>query len=1169
MPGRLVIVLFCIALCVTECSPAAPAVLGISAKTRRGANAYARVSESRSLPPLSFEANAGQLDRHMNFMARGDGYSLLLTTGEMMLSVTGTSARTRVELNNHEPIKRRGTPLEPGTVSHPAQVVRIRMVGANQHSKATGLGKYLKTANYFNGNNVKNWKTNIPTYAQIKYSDIYPGIDLIYYGNQQKLEHDFIIRPGTDVSTIRLYTDSKEMRLDAAGDLLLGKNNALRFHKPLIYQERDGVRIKIAGRYLVHGSHEFGFEVEKYDTTLPLVIDPIISYSTFLGGQSYDEPSAICTDPEGNIYVVGSTSSTNFPTMNPYMKYAAGDAFVTKINAYGEIVYSTYLGGNNPDYGKGIAADSDGNAYVTGYTWSGNFPTVNPVQGKNGWVKDAFILKLSPSGDRLIYSTFLGGSENEEAYGITVDSNRNAFVTGTTWSSRDFPTVNAVQPRFGGVSDIFVAKLNPMGNALLFSTYLGGTSGDHGYAITSDAYGNAYVTGQTDILVFVAKLSASGDDLIYSKILGLGQGYGIAVDTSGSSYITGGGGMLDAFVFKLTPAGDGIVYSTSLGGSTNQTGYSTNDVGNSIAVDAVGNAYVTGYTQCTDFPTANPIQDGFAGGITDAFVAELNPSGSALLFSTYLGGNGEDRGQGIAVDSLGNIYVTGYTTSVDFPNINAIQDNLDRDTDMFVTKISHFYPVLKHDLKAGGASRTTTSGKGNSLRVGYASAALNSGATPYATAVFSFKQNGITVAEAGVPASPPTTQARIFVEYRINATAIPGRSDAGIIDINTGIAVVNYGSSTANVTYTLRDLNGIISALGHGTIAAGGHFAKFIDQFKEVAPDFSLPLDFTTKPYWGSLDIASDQPLSVLALRGTSNQRDEFLVTTTPMADLTQPLGYGSLYFPQFADGGGYTTSLLLLNTSNQSESGVIHILDNQGAPLVVNQVGGTADSSFRYLIPSGGVFRLQSDGFPASTRAGWVRLAPDNGSPTPVGSGVFSYNPGSIMVSESGISSAISTTRARIYVDLSRNHNTGLAVANLSGAAANITIKAFQTDGSTPAGSSQGLFQLGGNGHDAKFADQIITGLPEGFRGVLDISSATSFAALTVHTLINERHDFLMTTFPTADANQAAPAPIVFPQIADGGGYVTQFIFLSPREASSSLLKFYNEDGAPLGADN
>jgi photosystem II stability/assembly factor-like uncharacterized protein len=472
--------------------------------------------------------------------------------------------------------------------------------------------------------------------------------------------------------------------------------------------------------------------------------------------------------------------------------------------------------------------------------------------------------------------------------------------------------------------------------------------------------------------------------------------------------------------------------------------------------------------------------------------------------------------------------------------------------------------TLDLNLSGGGVTAASTGGA-DMLRAGYAGVHVNSGSTPYGTAVFRLSQNGTVVSEAGVPASPPTRSARIFIDYRAQVDALPARGGSGKVDTNTGIAIVNYGLQQANVVFTLRDRYGNPLAVGNGKLNAENHVACFIDQLKNnAAPDFSLPVDFQSRIQFGSLEIAADQPISVLALRGTTNQRNEFLITTTPVADITHIPGNGPVYFPQFVDGGGYTTALILLNTSDVRETGRLEIRDKDGNPLAVNQAGGTTDSSFSYSIEPGGLFRFQTDGFPVDTKAGWVRLIPDAGTPTPVGSGVFGYNPNDVLVSESGIPAAAATTRARVYVDLSGNHNTGLAIANISNTGSNITINAFQNNGVTAAGTSKPPIPLSANGYTAGFADEFVTGLPADFTGVMDISSPVPFAALTLRSLDNERGDFLMATFPVADANQAAPSPLVFPHIADGGGYVTEIILISAGPSATTAVVFYDESGTP-----
>jgi photosystem II stability/assembly factor-like uncharacterized protein len=469
-------------------------------------------------------------------------------------------------------------------------------------------------------------------------------------------------------------------------------------------------------------------------------------------------------------------------------------------------------------------------------------------------------------------------------------------------------------------------------------------------------------------------------------------------------------------------------------------------------------------------------------------------------------------------------------------------------------------PDLK--INAGGAVAVLTAGAGE-IRDGYAEVNVKNGPTPYGTAVFSLQQNGLVVSEAGVPATPPTIAARLFVEFRKAVRAVPARSDAGTVDVNTGIAIVNYGAETANITYLLRDSRGSQLAVGNGTLEAGDHLSCFIDQLKTcAAPDFNFPPGFANTVRFGTLDVIADQPLSVLALRGIVNQRYEFLITTTPVADLTAVPGSGPLYFPQFVDGAGYTTSLILMNTSDVIETGTLVLRDNDGNPLEVTPADGTAGTSFRYSIEPGGVFRFQTDGSPEELKTGWMRLNPDLDTPTPVGSGVFGFNPEDVLVSESGIPSSAATMLARIYVDLSGDHDTGLALASITDTRAVFTFSAYGEDGAAVPGTEGVPTSLRGNCSKAAFAREFVSGLPEGFKGVLEIDSTAPFAALAIRSIYNERKDFLMTTFPIADVGKAAPFPAVFPHIVDGGGYLTEFILLSPGQESVANLILYDDYG-------
>jgi hypothetical protein len=671
--------------------------------------------------PLSFEPNRGQTDSSVKFLSRGRGYTLFLTRrGEAVLVL-------------HKSIPKRGA-LRPAALSSatiaaesepvdPPAVMRMKLVGEKTTPQVEGLDQSPGNANYFIGNDPKKWRTNVPTYRKVRYREVYPGVDLVYYGNQHQLENDFIVSPGADPSSIVLdFAGGEKLLLDARGRLVLRvKEGRVRFEKPRVYQDVGGARREISGSYVLKSAHRAAFAVGAYDASEPLVIDPVLSYSTYLGGGGDDFGAGIAVDSSGSAYVTGGTNSTNFPTANPLQAASAGspDAFVAKLNATGSaLVYSTYLGGGGNDFGSAIAVDTAGNAYVTGITDSTDFPTANPLQAANGGNRDAFVAKLNATGSTLVYSTYLGGSNAENGTAIAADAAGNAYVTGWT-QSPNFPTANPFQAAYTGGFNAFVAKLNSTGSTLVYSTYLGGSGGnDQTRGIAVDGAGNAYVTGNTNSTnfpaanplqaaygggaadAFVAKLNPIGSALVYSTYLGGGgddAGTGIAVDPAGNAYVTGntdssnfptanpiqatyGGGSFDAFVAKLNAAGSALVYSTYLGGTNADGGYG-------IAVDSSGNAYVSGYTQSTDFPTANPIQAAFGGGSFDAFVAKVDTTGSTLAYSTYLGGSGIEAGNGIAVDSSGNAYVTGQTNSTDFPTANPLQAANAGSYDAFVAKI--------------------------------------------------------------------------------------------------------------------------------------------------------------------------------------------------------------------------------------------------------------------------------------------------------------------------------------------------------------------------------------------------------------------------------------------------------------------------------------------------
>ena len=474
-------------------------------------------------------------------------------------------------------------------------------------------------------------------------------------------------------------------------------------------------------------------------------------------------------------------------------------------------------------------------------------------------------------------------------------------------------------------------------------------------------------------------------------------------------------------------------------------------------------------------------------------------------------------------------------------------------------------PAVDHmtlTLPIGGVETAASVGPANDMKVGYAALAVNSGSAPYGTAVFSYMRNGVVVSEVGVPAASPTLAARFFVDSRLNAS-VPGAERTGTVNIATGFAIGNRGAGPAILHLTLLDRDGVRLSKGIIRLEQDEHIAKYLFQLE---PDFVLPPGFAEDGL-GTLDIASDQPVSVLALRLTNNQRGDCLMTAMPTADLSRPEPVDAVSFPQVVDGGGYQTTLILMNTSNAIETGIIRFHATRGTAMAVRLAdGGALDHQFSYSIHPGGFFRLVTDGSPPEVNAGWARLIPDPGTATPVGSGVYGLTQGGVFDTETGVPAAAPTTHARIYVDKSGRHDTGLAVANPGNSSLRITATAYHSDGSTPAGSAPETVDLPAFGHDAKFVWQIIDGLPEDFTGVLDLSAPAPFTALTLRYLTNERGEFLMTTFPIADFDQPPPSPVVFPHLADGGGYQTQFILLNTSGATSSVtLAYLGNDGLPV----
>jgi fibronectin type 3 domain-containing protein len=655
----------------------------------------------------------------------------------------------------------------------------MKMVGANPKPTVKGAEALPGKLNYYLGKDREKWRTGVPTYAKVRYQGVYPGVDAVYYGHQGQLEYDFVVAPGVDPGQIRLaFEGAQQLEVDAAGDLVLHTpGGSVRQHKPIVYQEVDGQRVPVAGefalltdgqsamgegqsaavstpthpytprnRFALRGRHtstrlpQVGFRLAKYDATRPLIIDPPLSFSTYLGGGDQDFCQGIGVDSTGKILVSGYTLSVDFPTQNPSQATLNGgsDAFVAKIDPDSPaLLYATYLGGSRgeqPSVGERIpiAVDPAGNAYVTGPTASNDFPTTQGVfQSQLRGPSDAFVTKLDGVG-ALVYSTYLGGSKDDPIFseGIAVNAAGNAFVAGDTISP-DFPVTNgAFQTSNPNGDKWYVTELETDGSDLEYSTLFGdpGVPSNSGKFrdIALDGAGNVYLAGDTSTAgmpitanalqrrgtggddVYVAKLDPrrlGPAALLYSTLLG-GAGNeesnAIAVDSSNNIYVAGVTastdfptknpfqpqllGSSDTFLTKIAADGQSLSYSTYLGGG--QSSSTDTEAAADLAVDNNGSAYLTGVTSNANFPTANPLSGPPAVGLS-CFVSQFSPDGQTLVFSTFLDGGAQDFGNAIAVDPVGNIYVGGQTRSVDFPTVNPLQNALAGGTDAFVVKIGN------------------------------------------------------------------------------------------------------------------------------------------------------------------------------------------------------------------------------------------------------------------------------------------------------------------------------------------------------------------------------------------------------------------------------------------------------------------------------------------------
>jgi hypothetical protein len=666
--------------------------------------------------PLSFEANQGQVDGEVKYLARGQGYSLFLTPGAAVLG------------------------LRSAGIGKPTQWVSMVLQGAAA-SAISGEEQLPGRSNYFVGNNPAQWRTNIPTFARVRYLQVYPGVDLTYYGRQGRLENDFEVTPGVNPKVISWRLEGVEnIHIDSEGSLILSVGGSeVSLQQPRAYQMEGAQQREIPVRYRVRGK-KVSFALGKYNRLQKLVIDPVLTYSTYLGGSGGDTAYGVAVDSSGDAYVTGVTASSNFPsTAGAYQTKNAGEnVFVTEFNPAGTgVVFSTFLGGTGDDTPAQIYLTSFGNLLIVGSTTSSNFPTTSAVfQPIYAGDQDAFLTEMKPDGTALLYSTYIGGSGIDFGTAVTVDTSGNAYVVGST-NSTNFPTMNPIQLGNSGLYDVFVTEVSPTG-ALLYSTYLGGSLSDYGTGIAVDSKGDVYLSGYTYSTnfptqtalqsslaggsdIFITEFYPGSSTLLFSTYLGgssIDRPWGMIVDSSGDIFLTGDtqspnfpvtpnayqsklAGTDNAFVTKLAPGAAALVFSTLFGGG--QTDQAT-----ALALDTAENVYITGFTQSANFPLLDPFQNvlGISGAgncgstnlinvptvlCSDAFIAKFAPTGIPV-FSSFLGGSGTDSGQSIAVDSSGAVYAAGGTASPNFPATAGVYqwlyEGVDTSSNAFLTKVS-------------------------------------------------------------------------------------------------------------------------------------------------------------------------------------------------------------------------------------------------------------------------------------------------------------------------------------------------------------------------------------------------------------------------------------------------------------------------------------------------
>ncbi len=963
--------------------------------------------------PIRFEPNQGQFSEDVEFAARGVGFGLFITQDDAVLILDKAGAKSKRNINSEI------TPLQ------------LRFQGASATS-ARGEDEQSSKTYYFIGNDPAKWRTNVPNFGKVRQPEMYPGVDVVYYGSNGTIEYDLELKPGADLDQIKLGINGvKKIETDVDGSLLLvTEEGTLRQQAPIVYQKIDGVKKQLKGRYQILKDNLIGFAVPNYDPTKSLTIDPILHYSSYLGGNAEDQGLSVALSVAGDrTYIAGRSTSSNLPSHFFSNREYGGltDGFVARINSgsfgFPNLDYTAYFGGNNFDQAKGITVSPSGRVCITGETNSTDFPLQNPQQGTIGGSSDAFVLTFNdfnyPFGTvNVIYSTYLGGSGFDIGYSITSDASDNVYVTGGAGSTNFPVTASVIQSQNLGSRDAFVTKLNSSG-IRSYSTYLGGANFDNATSIGVDSLGNAYVTGQTFSTdfpkqnpirttlsgptdAFVTKINSAGSGLVYSTYLGGSDsdtGTGIAIDSSGNAYVCGStlstnfpnngalqpslSGTSDAFITKVNATGSAFSFSTYFGGTgTETTG--------GIALDGAANIYVVGQTTSTNLPTTSPTQINSAGG-TDAFVAEFNSTGSSRLFSTYIGGSSEDFGFALVASSEGRVFITGQTQSSNFPRIREFQNGPANSNEAFVAA---FLPPVTLTVK----SVNPTSGVAMTVTP-VDNAGLGNGATE-----FTRTYNPFTFVEV---TAPQIVGANHFLKWQLDGSDFS--SDAGTfltVSRNSTLTAV-YVAAPANDNFAAATLlsgasgtttgSTLVASKESGEPQHAGNVGGASVWYKWQAPSSG---DFTFSTYNSSFDtlLAVYKGSAVNALtevedgvdgRGHNNDDPQSFCQPN-ISRVTFTATQGQFYFLAIDGAGGVSGSLALRWGKSASISG-----SRNGSATVELDGALCLRATGSYIIsdvPTGGSYTISARDLQSSS-SNFSRYGTDTSALSPLTGNVTGIN--------------------------------------------------------------------------------------------------------------------------------------------------------------------------------